>query len=233
MQNQEIQNYINARYDRWADYSLFHSTHQGLEDQYIDILNEVLEAVLKKKEDYLIGLYNQKKNGYTGLDYLILSMIKMYCTSPLAPYRWKHDNRLPIDANADYRRIEIIDEPDADIDRAGQITFEMDITRWIFERLALDDLEVCVFNWKFFEGEPLTDWPIANEMKNLYNAYSIVERTIYEILRSQGLTRAKPKDKRYDVKRVQLLVRIFEKCHLKAFLAEKNKLESILENVEV
>lgn len=233
MQNQLIKEYINRRYDRFMDYSLYHCTHQNMADEAMDVLNTVFEDILKKGEDYLFDLFSKKKNGYTELDYLILSTIKTYASSPTAPYRWRNKVKLPIDANADYQRIETVDKSDTDIDRAGQITFEMDITRWIFERLALDDLEVCVFNWKFFEGEPLTDWPVLNERKNLYAAYTTVERTIYEILKSQGLTRAKPKDKRYDVKRVQLLVRIFEKCHLKAFLAEKNKLESILENAEV
>lgn len=229
MQNQEIQNYINARYDRWADYSLFHSTHQGLEDQYIDILNEVLEAVLKKKEDYLIGLYNQKKNGYTGLDYLILSMLKMYCTSPLAPYRWKYCNRLPIDANADYRRIEIIDEPDADLDRAGQMVFEMDLVRWIFERLELNDLEYCIFQWRFYEDQSVADWPVSNERKNLYAAYNIVSISMYEILKSQGLTKAKPKTKQYNAKRVEVIVNAFNEKYLQAFLTEIKRLKYILE----
>lgn len=229
MQNQEIRDYINARYDRWADYALFHSSHQGLEDQYIDILNEVLEAVLKKKEDLLIGLYNQKRNGYTGLDYLILSMIKTYASSPTAPYRWKYVNRLPIDANANYQRVEMIDDPTMDFDRAGQTVFEMNLVRWIFERLELNDLEYCVFQWRFYEDQTISDWPIQNERKKLYDAYNIVSISMYEILKSQGLTKAKPKTKQYNPKRVKTIIEAFNKDHLQAFQAEIKRLRYILE----
>lgn len=233
MQNQ-VKDYINARYERYLDYSTYKCCHAGLVGEEIDVLNTVLIDVMAKDEEYIKQLYDKKKEPYRELDFFILKLIATYATSDTAPYRFKYRNRLPIDANkSDLSRLDLIDEKNNDIDRSGRIVFEMDITRWIFERLALDDLEVCVFNWKFFEGEPLTDWPIANEMKNLYSAYNIVERTIYEILKSQGLTRAKPKDKKYDVKRVQLLVRIFEKCHLKAFLKEIQKLKYILEETDV
>lgn len=60
MQNETINNYINVCYERWKDYAVFHSTMQGIEDHASDILNEVLEAVLRKDESCLIDLYNQK-----------------------------------------------------------------------------------------------------------------------------------------------------------------------------
>lgn len=225
----EIKEYINQRYDRFMDYSLYHCTHQNMADEAMDVLNTVFEDILKKDEDYLFDLFSKKKNGYTELDYLILSTIKTYASSPTAPYRWKYSNRLPIDANADYRRIEIIDEPDSEQDRAGQTVFEMDLVRWIFERLELNGLEYCIFQWRFYEDQSVADWPVLNERKNLYAAYNIVSISMYEILKSQGLTKAKPKTKQYNTKRVEVIVNTFNEKYLQAFRAEIKRLRYILE----
>lgn len=230
MQNQEVKNYINTRYERYLDYSKYKCSLQGMEDESVDVLNTVLIDVLSKDEDYIKQLYERKKAQYRELDFFILKLIATYAVSDTAPYRHKTRNRLPIDSNtSDLSRLDLIDEPQSDRDQAGQTVYEMDLVRWIFERLALEDMERCVFEWKFFEGENFSDWPVPSEKKNLYNAFKTVERAIYEILKSQKLTRAKPKDKQRLTKRVEMLVKIFEKCHLKELKSKKREFESILE----
>lgn len=230
MQNQEVKDYINTRYERYLDYSKYKCSLQGMEDESRDVLNMVLVDVLSKDEDYILQLYQRKKAQYRELDFFILKLVSTYASSDTAPYRFKCRNRLPYDANiTDLTKVDRIDEVEYSIDQAGQTVYEMDLVRWIFERLALEDLERCVFEWTFFEGEILSDWPVPSEKKNLYNAYNTVERAIYEILKSQGLTRAKPKDRQHLIKRVEMLVKIFEKCHLKELKSRKREFESILE----
>lgn len=213
--NKELTNYINNRYERWADYALYHSTKQGMGDQYIDILNEVLIAVLKKDEAYILELYNRKKNGYTELDYLILSMIKTYCTSDTAPYRWNNINRLPIDANIkDMTRVDRIDEDEYDRDKASEIYQKMNQVRYVFDRLALTDLERNIFSFKFFEGNKFSEWEYPKINKNqLYIIYKTVLATIIIILSNNGETKLQPQLNRTNIKRCEMLVDIYEICH--------------------
>jgi len=217
--NKELTNYINKRYDRWADYALYHSTKQGMEDQYIDILNEVLIAVLKKDEIYLNELFSRNKNGYTELDYLILSMIKTFCSSDTAPYKWAYNSRLSIDSNIkDITRIDIIDEKDRDRDKAGDILHEMGLVRYVFDRLALTDIERKIFSFKFFEGNNFSEWKYPKlGMGRLYGTYKIVQAAITKILINKGIIKTQPKINQKNMKRCEMLVSIYEICHSKPY----------------
>ncbi|WP_200814347.1 hypothetical protein [Parabacteroides sp. Marseille-P3160] len=243
MENQ-IKDYIAKRYNRWLDYSTYHCTHAGMEDEAIDVLNEVLAMLLEKDPDYILRLYNSRKGQYRELDFFILQMIKLNIQSPTSPYQHKYrpiptnDNmnfqRIGNDDNDDdddkpvYPGVDLVDEPDNERDYPAEIAEEMELVRWMFKRLALNDLERCAYVWRFYEDLSFKSWPIPSERKKLYDAFNTVQHAIWQILKSENITKAKPPKGKYDSKRCQIIIKVFNICHKKDLKSKKTEIKYIL-----
>lgn len=195
--NIEIEKYINKRYDRWLDYSTYHTNNAGLTEQAVDVLNEVMISLLNKDENKLLELLHRKKGQYCELDFYVLNMVKMNAQSDTAPYRSKnHINKMPIDINVDYSRIEIEDCRDEQTDKASEYLENFkDISR-IIDRLDLSKLEKEVFTFAFTFGIPFSEIKIEGcTLKKLYESYSVVKYVLSTILFQEKKIRECPKTK--------------------------------------
>lgn len=76
-----LKDYINQRHPRWMDYAEYHASLADTPDEGENILNTVLEAILKKNPEKLQELLDSKMGEYTGLDFFVLRMIKLYAHS--------------------------------------------------------------------------------------------------------------------------------------------------------
>lgn len=190
----EIEQYITMRYDRWLDYASYHCMLAGIPDEAIDLLNEIMLMLLAKPHQELERLYQAKKKQYRELDFFVLRMIKLNATSETAPYksRYKH---LPADANTDYTKLDIVDEPDNDIDQATLVLRYLRIVRFIFDRLELSQFDRAVFEFRFFQDGQFKDWPKNDTLKNLYSSYSYTRAVIQRIVCALGIGKpvAQPK----------------------------------------
>lgn len=182
----EVNKYIEKRYERWLDYSKYHCSCAGIEDEATDVLNEVLCSLLQKPEKQLQSLYERKSGQYTELDYYILRMIKLNATSPTSPYQHKY-RPLPVDANVDYSRLDIEDLPDEDYDRPGDVLEKTNQVREILCRLNLSEKARKVFEWRFFLNEKFRDWPGPETEKELFDLYYKAEKLIKEKLNGKTL----------------------------------------------
>jgi hypothetical protein len=95
-----------------------------------------------------------KQGKYTELDWYILQMIKLNVTSDTSPYRHKY-KPIPVDENVDWRRLNIIDEPDDSIDRTEYIRERMQDIRDMVDLLGLSeksqtDLRLEIFCRRIF-----------------------------------------------------------------------------------
>ena len=124
MASEALNKYIEKRYDRWLDYAKYHCSLAGMTDEAIDVLNEVMCMLLQKPLEHLSRLMEAKQGKYTELDFYILQMIKLNVTSDTSPYRHKY-KPIPVDENVDWRRLNIIDEPDDSPDRTEYIRERM------------------------------------------------------------------------------------------------------------
>lgn len=176
MANEIINTYISQRYDRWLDYAVYHCSHHGMNEEAVDVLNEVLAMLIEKcgtNESYILQLYDSKKGQYRELDFFVLQMIKLNIQSPTSPYQHKYRS-LPVDANVDFQRLDLIDEEDAEQDRSGDILLKMQQVRSIFNSLQLSRKAKRVFSWKFFEGNSFSEWPGDENKAYLYEVYNKV-----------------------------------------------------------
>lgn len=189
-----IDNYITMRYDRWLDYAQFQCERQGMPDEGVDVLNEVLENLLKKEEDFIMGLYNRQSKQYRELDFFILRMIAINTSSDTSPYRHRyHHKRFLKDDNIQLSRLDLIDEEYCERDRPAEIARDMRLVRWVFNGLQLTDFERSVFDWVFFQGEAQKDWPGPESIKSsVYPAYRNVRTAIGMVLYALGLSRICP-----------------------------------------
>lgn len=189
MANQIINKYISDAYDRWLDYARYHCSHASIDDEALDVLNEVLAMLIEKcdtNEAHILKLYDRKKGKYRELDFFILQMIKLNIQSPTSPYRHKY-KPIPIDANVDFQRLDIIDEEDREQDRSGEILQKMQQVRRIFESLQLSGKAKRVFSWKFFEGNSFSEWEGLEDKKDLYDIYNGVLELIKNKLNNREL----------------------------------------------
>jgi len=186
MATEEINNYIDKRYERWLDYASYHCGCAGIGNEAIDVLNEVLLDLLNKPEEQLAGLYNKKSGQYRELDYFVLRMIKLNATSMTSPYRHRYRNLL-IDYNVEYSHIEIEDVIEEDHDRPGEIVEKTRIVRDIFESLVISEYARNVFMWRFFYGEKFSDWSGSESEKELFDCYYKVVNLIKEKLNGKTL----------------------------------------------
>ena len=136
MASEALNKYIEKRYDRWLDYAKYHCSLAGMSSEAIDVLNEVMCMLLQKPLEHLSRLMEAKQGKYTELDWYILQMIKLNVTSDTSPYRHKY-KPIPVDENVDWRRLNIIDEPDDSIDRTEYIREHMQDIRDMVDQLSL------------------------------------------------------------------------------------------------
>jgi hypothetical protein len=186
MAKEEINKYIQKRYDRGLDYASYHCSCAGIGDEAIDVLNEVLLDLLQKPEVKLIVLLHKRSGQYTELDYFVLRMIKLNATSPTSPYRHRY-KPIPVVANVSYSQIDIIDEVDDESDIPGDIVDKMRVVRGIFDSLIISEYAKKVFVWRFFCGERFSDWPGAECEKELFDTYYKVIGMIKEKLNGKTL----------------------------------------------
>ncbi len=184
--NQEINNYIEKAYSRWLDYSKYHCSCAGIEDEAVDVLNEVLCDLLQKPDKKLMDLYARKSGKYTELDFFVLRMIKLNATSPTSPYRHQYKS-IPVDVNVDYTRLDIEDEEYSDYDRPGEILEKTQTIRKILDELNLSYKARRVFSFRFFEGERFCDWPGKESEKELFDIYYRVVDLVKEKLNNKTL----------------------------------------------
>lgn len=177
MASEALNKYIEKRYDRWLDYAKYHCSLAGMNDEAIDVLNEVMCMLLQKAPEYLSRLMESKQGKYTELDFYILQMIKLNVTSDTSPYRHKY-KPIPVDENIDWRRLNIIDEPDDGMDRSEYIREHMQDVRDMIDQLGLAEKAKRIFAWKFFAGESFVDWPGPESKKELYTIYKSVIKAI-------------------------------------------------------
>ena len=159
MASEALNKYIEKRYDRWLDYAKYHCSLAGMTDEA-----RLMEA---------------KQGKYTELDWYILQMIKLNVTSDTSPYRHKY-KPIPVDENVDWRRLNIIDEPDDSIDRTEYIRERMQDIRDMVDLLELSEKAKRIFAWKFFAGESFADWPGPESRKELYETYKSVFNAVMD-----------------------------------------------------
>lgn len=173
----EVKDYISKRYNRWFDYASFHCSQAGICDQANDILNEVMVSLLEKDSRKLERLLNTKKGQYRELDFFILRMIKLNVYSPTSPYQSKF-KPIPANTDIDYRKLNIIDSDDEEIDRPAEILAQFNMVREIFDQLHLSNKAKQIFEHRFFNDLPFSEWEGPEGKKELYEIYNGVVRLI-------------------------------------------------------
>lgn len=181
-----IEKYINKRYNRWLDYSLYHCGLSGMSDEAMDVLNEVLCSLLQKDNAKLEKLLEAKRNGYTELDFFVLRMIKLNATSDTSPYRSKY-KPLPADANVDYAKLDIEDVQEETTDRNEIILDRFHQVREILEELELTPIAKKVFEYRFFEDSNFSEWQGNETLKQLYEVYNKVQELIRKKISGESI----------------------------------------------
>lgn len=187
MATEEINKYVQKRYERWLDYASYQCSCVGIADEAIDVLNEVLLDLLQKPEDKLISLLTSKSGQYTELDYFVLRMIKLNATSDTSPYRHKY-KAIPTDANISYTQLEIEEHIIEDVfDTPGDIVEKMRIVRNAFDSLLVSDFAKKVFTYRFFCGEKFSEWEGEENEKELFDVYYKIVCMVKEIINGETL----------------------------------------------
>lgn len=168
-----INQYIEKRYSRWLDYSAYHCSLAGIPDEANDVLNEVIVYLLQKDESKLKKLLHTKKGQYTDLDFFVLRMIKLNCHSCTSPYRSRYKS-IPVDTNVNLVRLNIEDYPDEGDDIPGRILEQFETVREVFESLNLSPKARRIFEFKFFQDQPFSQWTGPETKKQLYETYGHV-----------------------------------------------------------
>jgi hypothetical protein len=190
--------YIGERYDRLLDYARYQSAQAGIPELYIDLLNEVLLNVLQKDSKLLDKLYLKSKGKYNDLDFFILRMIKLNAHSLLSPFRWKNRSG-NIDKSVNWERLKIIDQQPVDeVDKSEILLKEYRLVVWIYKGLNLNELEKSVFEYRFINNEPLSQWTGPETLKKLYVTYNQVIKIIHAVLYFYDMTKVKPKSQLND-----------------------------------
>ena len=187
MASEEVRKYIGKRYDRRLDYSIYHCSLSGMDDESVDVLNEVILMLLQKKEYELDNLYSSIKGEYRELDFYVLQMIKLNIQSPTSPYRYKYKSVLT-DSDVDWQLLEIEDEPYDDApDYNDRLLEKFHKVDEIYESLQLSETAKRVFEYKFYQGESFTAWKGKEDLRELYAIYNNVIGLIKERLSNNTL----------------------------------------------
>lgn len=184
----EISNYLNTRYYRYLDYAQYHASRVGIPDESLDILNEVLLSLLEKPEEKIVSLYNEKKDGYTGLDFFVLRMIRLNVISPTSPYRHKY-KPIPVNTNVNHSDLEIEDEEYNENDRPSQILEQTHLIRGVLDELCIPDYDKRVFMWRM-SGEAWSDWDGPETVRELFGTFYKVRNNVKEEIRKYKIRKA-------------------------------------------
>lgn len=90
---QKLKDYINFRYNNWLDFSRHMARIHKFDGWGEDLLNDVIENLLKKEPEKLRGMLRRKTkkivNGKptTELDKFVLKMLRMQAFSQVGPFR--------------------------------------------------------------------------------------------------------------------------------------------------
>ncbi len=179
MASEALNKYIEKRYDRWLDLANYCCNISELPGEGRDVLNEVLAGICENPSDKIERMMEKKSGAYTELDWYIMRSIRLNATSDTAPYRHKYKH-IPVDENVDWRRLNIIDEPDDSPDRTEYIRERMQDVRNIIDQLGLSEKAKRIFAWKFFAGESFADWPGPENRKELYETYKSVFNAVMD-----------------------------------------------------
>lgn len=197
--NEIIRDYINIRYERWLDSARYKCSKVGMNGKESEVLSEVVFSLMNRDENFLMKLLNAKKiqkgKEYTELDFFVLRAIDLNVNSETSPYRYKN-RMIPVNSSVKFERLKIIDEDLVDeVDKSEVILKQFRLVRWIFSGLDLTDLERAVFEYRFINNEPFSEWPGSEKTKKLYCIYTQVVRVIQTVLCERGLSLVRPKSK--------------------------------------
>jgi hypothetical protein len=185
--DKEITRYIEHRYARWLDYSLFHCTQAGISDEASDVLNEVVLYLLEKNECKLLTLYNTKKGQYRELDFYVLRMIKLNIYSPTSPYQNRYKPIPKEEVELSCIKLVDFDDDDDDDDKPARIFDQINQVRTIADELNLSDKAKRIFKHRFILGLPLSEWDGPEQKKELYETYNKVVNLIKQKLNGKTL----------------------------------------------
>jgi len=176
----EINNYIEKRYIHWLEYSKHQCSCAGIQGEEIDLLNDVMEHLLRNSESKLQELFSVKKiqkgKEYTELDFFVLSMIKRNCYSETAPYKAKNK---PIPrAKKDLNRLNIPDIIDEDTDHSGYVLERMREIRQLIESMGFSEKAMAIFEYRFFEDGSVKDCPNLGKPKEIYCIYGRIMKLL-------------------------------------------------------
>lgn len=216
----EVRKYANLRYSGWLDYSEFHCSEAGIPDEAFDILNEVLLSIFSKDPAFILSLFSRpgktrKNEVFTELDFYILRMIRLNITSPTSPYQSRYISKNKyLDREVDFTRLKIIDEEDDSVDMAKIILTQYRLVIYFFNALDLTEFEREVFNHRFIDNMPVSEWPDPKNIMHLNSAFNCVKTAIHILLFEQGLTSKKPQMIKYCHNRIQELIQRFYQTHV-------------------
>lgn len=174
----EINDYIEKRYGNWLDFSRYHCTKAGMEDESIDVLDEVIISLLQKDKSNLLRMIQtpSKCKRFQELDIFVLRMIRLNIYSPTSPYQSKYK---PIPrANKDLMRLNIAEVVEESMDTPAFILERFRQVRIILDSLNLSPRARAVFDHKFTNGLSFHDWTGPEDLKELYTTYKKVENMI-------------------------------------------------------
>ncbi|MGV8136474.1 MAG: hypothetical protein AB2L20_14795 [Mangrovibacterium sp.] len=166
----EINTYIEKHYRRWLDYSEYHCSIAGMTGEAIDVLDEVILALLQKDEQKVIRMMTSRKGKYTELDFYVLRMIKLNVHSATSPYQSRYRS-IPTNDNVELCRLNIEDLQQEDIDVPSVVMEKFELVREVLGSLNLSGQAKGIFEYKFFQDQAFSHWPGPENRKQLYETY--------------------------------------------------------------
>ncbi len=161
-----LNDYISKRYDRWLDYATYHCHASGLSIEPAEVLNDVLCGLLSRSPLRLEMLMQCARDGYTELDFFVLSIIKRNIISPRSSFRYKQAQHCTYSVDWSEEHPEPrVDIDDLNLDECYQIVSDT------LDELELPKRDRIIFEWKFFDGRPYSEWPGPESQKCLYNKF--------------------------------------------------------------
>ena len=186
--NSEVSKYIESRYQRWLDFSKYHCSLKGIEDESIDVLNEVILSILNRNENWLYQkcTTSSKCGRYMEIDVYVLRLIRLNIYSPTSPYQSRY-KPIQIAEDINFSRLKIEDIENNQDDKPAEILEKFHKVRIIIEDLNLSEKARSIFDFRFFNGEPWKDWPGPESQNELYDTYKKVVRLIKHKLNGKTL----------------------------------------------
>ena len=124
-----LNDYISKRYDRWLDYATYHCHASGLSIEPAEVLNDVLCGLLSRSPLRLEMLMQCARDGYTELDFFVLSIIKRNIISPRSSFRYKRGQHCTYSVDWSEEHPEPrVDIDDLNLDKCYQIVIDMEKT---------------------------------------------------------------------------------------------------------